>query len=662
MIDFENGESKTLKWIAGGYKLPVTIERKGERLWFTFPFSRIIMTHLKEDFAGTKWHGYEEVPIKKWSVRYCYHNLFRIEYHTGNNPYRCYDIPLLGITTDKPAKPHQFEIGSHILTYRKVIIAGEMGVGKTLSALVAAENAKINNLLWVAPKSAIYSVQLEVKKWNCQLDIEYATYSGLKRLVEEWPVGKPVYDMIVFDEAHKLKTPTTQRSQAAAYLADHVRREHGDNGYIVLMTGTPAPKSPVDWYGICEIACPGFLKEGDIFKFKDRLGIIQERENTMTGGTFPHLVTWLDDERKCKTCGEFADHDNHSPVDETFHVFVPSKNEVSFLHERMKGLVLVKFKKDCVDLPDKNYRIIHCKVNAELKRAAKMTVSRARSAIKALTFLRELSDGFQYTEVEDGTETCDACGGNRVLPQMVYCGPEITEEDIARFNRENGFLPMDFVPPEQVFPSFEYPQYYKSESLACPNCSGSGEVTKYVRTVEEVKCPKDDVIRDLLEEYDEVGRFVCYAGYTGSIDRVCRVIEAQGWNVIRVDGRGWKSKYELKAGELLELFQSDCEDKIAFVGHPASAGTGITLTKSPVITYFSNDFSADTRIQSEDRIHRLGMDENRGATIIDIFNLPTDEYVYNNLKKKRDLQMLSLGQIENVLERNSTDEFRNQSY
>lgn len=655
-MNFENGEIKTVKWIAGNYKVPVTIERKGERLWFKFPFNRTIMAQLKEDFKSCKWHGYEEPPIKQWSVGYTPHNLFRIEYHTGNNPYAIYDRPYSELSTQHPAREHQVEIGKHIITYRKVVIAGEMGVGKTLSTLVALEAAKSRKILWVAPKSALYSVQLEIKKWKVDLNIEFCTYSGLTKLVSQWTPGNLVYDAIIFDEAHKLKTPTSQRTQAAVHLADHVRYEHGDNGIIVLMTGTPAPKSPVDWYSLCEIACPGFLKEGDIHRFKDRLGIIQERENLMTGGTFPHLVTWLDDERKCKQCGEYADHDNHNPIADYFHIFQQSRNEVAYLHERMKGLVLVKFKKDCINLPDKIYRIIRCKPSRELERAAKMTLARARSAIKALTFLRELSDGFQYTEVPDGTETCEACNGDRVLPQSVYCGPEITEDDVNRFNREHGYLPMDNIPPEQVFPIYDYPQYYKTENLACPHCNGSGETTKYVRTVEEVICPKDDVLRDLLEEYDEVGRFVCYAGFTGSIDRVCRVIEGKGWKTIRADGRGWKSSFEgLSPQELLELFQSDSDEKIAFVGHPGSAGTGITLTKSPVIAYYSNDFAADTRIQSEDRIHRMGMDENRGATIIDIFNLASDDYVYDNLKKKRDLQSLSLGQLNFALNRKATD-------
>jgi hypothetical protein len=56
-------------------------------------------------------------------------------------------------------------------------------------------------------------------------------------------------------------------------------------------------------------------------------------------------------------------------------------------------------------------------------------------------------------------------------------------------------------------------------------------------------------------------------------------------------------------------------------------------------------------MQSEDRIHRPGMDVNRGATIIDIFHLPSDQKVLENLRKKRDLQAMSLGDFVEGLNR-----------
>jgi hypothetical protein len=94
---------------------------------------------------------------------------------------------------------------------------------------------------------------------------------------------------------------------------------------------------------------------------------------------------------------------------------------------------------------------------------------------------------------------------------------------------------------------------------------------------------------------------------------------------------------------------TDEYERVVYIAHPGSGGTSVTLTKSPSEFYYSNDFNGEYRIQSEDRIHRMGMDVNRGATIIDVVHLPTDEKVLKNLKAKRDLQAMTLGEIKDAM-------------
>ena len=135
-------------------------------------------------------------------------------------------------------------------------------------------------------------------------------------------------------------------------------------------------------------------------------------------GMYPKRIGWKDDEHKCKHCGllkAVGPHDLNDVFDpDDYHQFEPSNNEVALMHERLKGLVVIKHKKDCLTLPDKRYRKIVCKPHPSVLRVAQAITDTAPNTITGLTLLRELSDGFQYREIEDGEIPCphcpDSCG------------------------------------------------------------------------------------------------------------------------------------------------------------------------------------------------------------------------------------------------------------
>jgi hypothetical protein len=198
------------------------------------------------------------------------------------------------------------------------------------------------------------------------------------------------------------------------------------------------------------------------------------------------------------------------------------------------------------------------------------------------------------------------------------------------------------------------PQYQLVEG-PCEVCRGTGEEDKYERYAIRVPCPKDDALIDLLDENEEIGRIVVYAGFTESVDRCCDVCRKEGWAIIRVDSRGWKvfdsDGQPLIIDDLLSMFQDwkTAYPKVAIVGNPESLGIGATLTAACMEVYYSNEFDGESRTQSEDRIHRPGMDLNRGATIVDLIHLPSDRKVLNNLKAKRKLELMSMGELEDAL-------------
>jgi SNF2 family DNA or RNA helicase len=327
-----------------------------------------------------------------------------------------------------------------------------------------------------------------------------------------------------------------------------------------------------------------------------------------------HLITWKNSSDICEKCGKLSSDAIHQPSLDDFHLFKSSVNEVEYLGKRLKGLVLVQFKSECLDLPDKIYRKIICVTPKSMLFTAKAIKNTAPRAITALTLLRELSDGFQYFETQSSEKmTCELCCGSGSMNEYPE---EITVNPI----------------PVKV---------------VCSRCDGSGLTQKIIRDVKYVPTPKDDELIDLLEEFEESARVVIYAGFQASIDKIVETVRAQGWQFMRVDGRGWVNSMGLKEEEMLAKFQSDCEDRIAFIAHPESGGMGLTLTASQVCIFYSNDFKAENRIQAEDRIHRAGMDKNKGATIIDLINLKTDELVLDNLKAKREMQRLTMQELIN---------------
>jgi SNF2 family DNA or RNA helicase len=619
-------------------KVPVTIEREDDRIFFlNSPFA------LKDEIKamqGARWHGYIPDDNRKiWSVADSVRNNFQLDFMQGGNPYAWWDKPLREWGYSRPLYDHQKLMANCCLTYHYQILAAEMGVGKTLSAIEVMEQSGHLDWWWAAPKSGLAAVEREFDKWGLTVQPRLLTYDRLRIEIERWEKGRPAPQGVVFDESQRLKTASAKRTKAAQHLADCIRAEYGWDGYAILMSGTPSPKSPVDWWAQCEVCYPGFLKEGNAKAFEWRLGIFQQQETDQ--GKFWKRIAWRDDERKCDNCGEVADHANHQTDDlfgggDKAHEFVPSKNEVSYLYQRLEGLVLPLAKKDCLDIPDKIYRDVVLEPTSTMKRVAKALAKSAISVIQGLTWLRELSDGFQYREKQEGMETCPVCKGEKQCEQWF----EVEREE------DDGPVPDEVVEHDDA-------AKYELLMATCSKCVGTGEIPHMVRETKEIKTPKDQAVRSLLEENEDQGRLVFFAGFQGSVDRIVKICHSQQWNVVKVDGRGWKilrcdGEKPPRGLKPLNYWADLSNERVAFVAHPASGGVGLTLTESRMAVFYSNDFTPESRSQAEDRIHRPGIDENKGATIVDLFHLGTDRKVLNVLRDNRRLEQMTLNEFQEM--------------
>ena len=95
--------------------------------------------------------------------------------------------------------------------------------------------------------------------------------------------------------------------------------------------------------------------------------------------------------------------------------------------------------------------------------------------------------------------------------------------------------------------------------------------------------------------------------------------------------------------EMVTKFQDPDSALRFFIGNPATAGYGLTLTEATTVIYYANDFNLETRIQSEDRCHRIG--QRNPVTYIDLITENTiDERIVEVLRGKIALGAQVLGE------------------
>lgn len=119
---------------------------------------------------------------------------------------------------------------------------------------------------------------------------------------------------------------------------------------------------------------------------------------------------------------------------------------------------------------------------------------------------------------------------------------------------------------------------------------------------------------------------IVFSRFTADIDELCARL---GDRCVRYDG---KVKENDRALAKLAFQRGD---KQFFVASKAAA-TGLTLVGAKTVLYYSNSFELITRLQSEDRAHRIGQTES--VNYIDIICADSlDEYIVQSLRKKFDL-------------------------
>lgn len=161
----------------------------------------------------------------------------------------------------------------YVLRRPNALIGDSPGLGKTPMAIVTANEMRAKNVLVVCPANIRLQWAKQIRAWST-MPGRYITYPILKTSDgvhpnAQWTIvsydllrSPPIYaalserlfDLIIVDEAHYLKTPTSRRT-AAMFGSEDIEGLHTRAGAILCLTGTPLPNRPRECFTIAKALC-----------------------------------------------------------------------------------------------------------------------------------------------------------------------------------------------------------------------------------------------------------------------------------------------------------------------------------------------------------------------------------------------------------------------
>jgi len=165
--------------------------------------------------------------------------------------------------------PHQIETALHVIRnlHGRALIADEVGLGKTIEAGLILKEYMLRGLvrkaLVLVPASLVLQWTRELcdkfgipafaqrNEWSWSTyDILVASLDTTKREPNRSAVLDIAYDLVIVDEAHKLKNAATRNWQ----LVEALRKK-----YLLLVTATPIQNDVRDLYNLVQLLYPGRL-------------------------------------------------------------------------------------------------------------------------------------------------------------------------------------------------------------------------------------------------------------------------------------------------------------------------------------------------------------------------------------------------------------------
>lgn len=218
------------------------------------------------------------------------------------------------------------------------------------------------------------------------------------------------------------------------------------------------------------------------------------------------------------------------------------------------------------------------------------------------------------------------------LPDKIYTVREVpmTDEQIKGYNEMAKkcriFLTQSDGQVDTVFANLALTQLLRLHQIS------AGFITNEDGTVYKIDNNRMAELMAVLEDIDITkNKVIIWSNFVPAIEEILSALRIKYGPEAIVDFYGATEEEDREKAKI--AFQDPDSPVKIFVGNPAVAGMGITLTQASYVIYYSNSFNLEYRMQSEDRAHRVGL--THPVTYIDFVSTQMDRDVLKALRNKK---------------------------
>jgi SNF2 family DNA or RNA helicase len=221
------------------------------------------------------------------------------------------------------------------------------------------------------------------------------------------------------------------------------------------------------------------------------------------------------------------------------------------------------------------------------------------------------------------------------LPDKIYQSREVTltKEQTTAYKQMQELALAQLATGELSTTASVLTQIMRLQEICC------GHLRTDDGDIQALPSKRMDEMLDVIDEM--LGKVIIWATWVYDIEKIVETLRER-YGPESAEGFYGATPQDARQ-DIVDRFQDPDSDLRFFVGNPKTGGYGLTLTAATNMIYYNNGYDLETRIQSEDRAHRIGQEHH--VLYVDLISPGTvDEKILKALRGKIDLAQEVLGE------------------